>query len=280
MADKSSDRNAPDRRSADRSSADRSSLDRNAGRFAGKSVLVTGGASGIGRATVLAFADEGANLVIADWNAEQGEQVAAEARARGARAEFMRADVSKAADCEALVARAESLYGRLDVAFNNAGINIRVAPIVDITEDEWQRIMGVNLTGVYLSMKYEIPAMKRAGGGSIINTASVGGVIGTAGVSPYCASKHAVLGLTKSVALEYIRDGIRINAICPGATRTAMLEEWFRNPEVEKAVLAQSPAGRIAEPSEMASVVLFLASDAASFVAGAALMADGAFTVQ
>jgi len=275
MADKSSDRNASDRRSADRSS-----LERSAGRFAGKSVLVTGGASGIGRATVLAFADEGADLVIADWNAEQGEQVAAEARARGTRAEFMRADVSKAADCEALVARAESLYGRLDVAFNNAGINIRVAPIVDITEDEWQRIMGVNLTGVYLSMKYEIPAMKRAGGGAIINTASVGGVIGTAGVSPYCASKHAVLGLTKSVALEYIRDGVRINAICPGATRTAMLEEWFRNPEVEKAVLAQSPAGRIAEPSEMASVVLFLASDAASFVAGAALMADGAFTVQ
>jgi NAD(P)-dependent dehydrogenase (short-subunit alcohol dehydrogenase family) len=122
--------------------------------------------------------------------------------------------------------------------------------------------------------------MKRTGGGAIINTASVGGVIGTAGVSPYCASKHAVLGLTKSVALEYIREGIRINAICPGATRTAMLEEWFRNPEVEQAVLAQSPAGRIAEPSEMASVVLFLASDAASFVAGAALMADGAFTVQ
>jgi NAD(P)-dependent dehydrogenase (short-subunit alcohol dehydrogenase family) len=256
------------------------SSDKGAGRFAGKSVLVTGCGSGIGRATALAFADEGADLVLGDWNAEAGEQVAAQARARGARAEFLRTDVSKAADCEALVARAVALHGRLDVAFNNAGINIRVAPIVDITEDEWQRIMAVNLTGVYLSMKYEIPAIKRSGGGAIINTASVGGVIGTAGVSPYCASKHAVLGLTKSVALEYIRDGIRINAICPGATRTAMLEEWFRNPEVEKAVLAQSPAGRIAEPEEMASVVLFLASDAASFVAGAALMADGAFTVQ
>jgi NAD(P)-dependent dehydrogenase (short-subunit alcohol dehydrogenase family) len=250
------------------------------GRFAGKSVLVTGGGSGIGRATVLAFADAGADLVVGDWNAQMGEQVAAEARGKGVRAEFVQSDVSKAADCEALVLRSLSLYGRLDIAFNNAGINIRVAPIAEIEEPEWHRIVGVNLTGVYLSMKYQIPAMKRTGGGAIVNTASVGGVIGTAGVAPYCATKHAVIGLTKSAALEYIKDGIRINAICPGATRTAMLEEWFKNPEVEKAVLSQSPAGRIAAPEEMASVVLFLASDDASFVVGSALMADGAFTAQ
>jgi NAD(P)-dependent dehydrogenase (short-subunit alcohol dehydrogenase family) len=249
-------------------------------RFAGKSVLITGGGSGIGRATVLAFAAEGADLVVGDWNAELGEQVAAQARALGVRAEFLRTDVSKAADCEALVNRALSAYGRLDVAFNNAGINLRVAPIAEIEEHEWQHILGVNITGVYLSMKYQIPAMKRTGKGAIINTASVGGHIGTAGVAPYCATKHAVLGLTKSVALEYIKDGIRVNAICPGATRTAMLEEWFKNPEVEKAVLAQSPAGRIAAPEEMASVVLFLASDDASFVVGASVTADGGFTAQ
>jgi NAD(P)-dependent dehydrogenase (short-subunit alcohol dehydrogenase family) len=249
-------------------------------RFAGKSVLITGGGSGIGRATALAFAAEGANLVVGDVNPAEGDAVVAQAKAKGANAVFMHADVSNAADCAALVSRAVSDYGRLDVAFNNAGINIRVANIADIEEPEWQRILAVNVTGVYLSMKYQIPAMLRTGGGAIVNTASVGGVIGTAGVAPYCATKHAVIGLTKSAALEYIKDGIRINAICPGATRTAMLEEWFKNPEVEKAVTAQSPIGRIAEPQEMASVVLFLASADASFVVGAALTADGGFTAQ
>jgi NAD(P)-dependent dehydrogenase (short-subunit alcohol dehydrogenase family) len=249
-------------------------------RFAGKSVIVTGGGSGIGRATVLAFADEGANLIVGDLNTEQGEAVAAQARARGAKAHFLKVDVAKAADCAALVAQAETLYGRLDVAFNNAGINIRVAPIEEIEEPEWQRMLAVNLTGVYLAMKHQIPAMKRAGGGAIINTASVGGVIGTAGVSTYCATKHAVLGLTKSVALECVKDNIRVNAICPGATRTAMLEEWFRNPGVEEAVVAANPIGRIAAPEEMARVVLFLASPDASYVVGHALTADGGFTAQ
>jgi NAD(P)-dependent dehydrogenase (short-subunit alcohol dehydrogenase family) len=251
-----------------------------AGRFAGKSVLITGGGSGIGRATAMAFAKEGANLVLGDVSAADGEKVAAQARAIGVQVEFVQADVSNPADCAALVAKAIGAYGRLDIAFNNAGINIRNAPLVDIDETEWHRIVAVNLTGVYLAMKYQIPAMKRTGGGAIINTASVGGLIGTAGIAPYCATKHAVLGLTKSVALECIRDGIRVNAICPGATRTAMLEEWFKNPEVERAVLAANPIGRIAAPEEMANVVLFLASPDASYVVGAALTADGGFTVQ
>jgi NAD(P)-dependent dehydrogenase (short-subunit alcohol dehydrogenase family) len=249
-------------------------------RFAGKSVLITGGSSGIGRATVLAFAAEGANLVVGDINPDDGAKVVAQAKARGANAVFLQSDVSNAADCAALVAQAVNAYGRLDVAFNNAGINIRVANLADIEEPEWQRMLAINLTGVYLSMKYQIPAMKRTGGGTIVNTASVGGLIGTAGVATYCATKHAVLGLTKSAALEYIKDGIRINAICPGATRTAMLEEWFKNPDVERAVNEQTPIGRIAAPEEMASAVLFLASSDSSFMVGHALTADGGLTAQ
>ncbi len=249
-------------------------------RFAGKSVLITGGGSGIGRATVLAFAGEGADLVVGDVNASDGEAVAALARAKGARAEFVRVDVSNAADCEALVARAVGLYGRLDVAFNNAGINIRVAPIAEIEEPEWQRMLAINITGVYLGMKYQIPAMKRSGGGAIINTSSVGGLIGTAGVATYCATKHAVIGLTKSAALEYIKDGIRINALCPGGTRTAMMEEWLKAPGVAEHVASQTPIGRIAAPEEMAGIVLFLASSDASFMVGHALTADGGLTAQ
>ncbi len=249
-------------------------------RFLGKSVLITGAGSGIGRATALAFADEGARLVVADVNERDGEAVAQLARERGADALFVQVDVSRAADCMAMVERTLASYGRLDVAFNNAGINIAVAPTADIEEVEWLRLLNINLTGVFLSMKYEIPAMKRGGGGAIINTASVGGLIGTAGVAPYCASKHGVIGLTRSAALEYIKEGVRINAVCPGATRTAMLEEWFKNPEIERSVKAQHPIGRIAEPEEIARVVLFLASNDSSFMVGHPVTVDGGLTVQ
>src|SRR6185437_4744103 len=189
-------------------------------------------------------------------------------------------DVSRAADCAAMVERAVSRFGRLDVAFNNAGINLQVAPIAEVDEGEWQKILAINLTGVFLSMKYEIPAMKRSGGGRIINTASVGGLIGTAGITPYCASKHGVVGLTKSAALDHIKDGIRINAICPGGTLTPMLTEWFKDPEVARAKVAETPIGRMAEPSEIARAVLFLASDESSFMVGHALVADGGLTAQ
>jgi NAD(P)-dependent dehydrogenase (short-subunit alcohol dehydrogenase family) len=249
-------------------------------RFSGKTVLITGAGSGIGRATAVAFAAEGANVVACDIDTTGGEATVATLHQVGANAEFVRADVSRASDCVAMVDRALSRFGRLDVAFNNAGINLAVAPIAEIDEAQWQHIVGINLTGVFLSMKAEIPAMLRNGGGAIINTASVGGLIGTAGVTAYCATKHGVIGLTKSAALDYIKDGIRINAICPGGTRTAMLEEWFKHPEVERAALAGTPIGRMADPAEIARTVLFLASDESSFMVGHALVADGGLTAQ
>jgi NAD(P)-dependent dehydrogenase (short-subunit alcohol dehydrogenase family) len=249
-------------------------------RFKGKTVIVTGAGSGIGRATALAFAAEGARLILSDVNDSNGHAAVAAAQELGAEAEFVRADVSRATDCAAVVDRAVARFGRLDVAFNNAGINIGAAPIADIDETEWHRILGINLTGVFLCMKYEIAAMKRTGGGAIVNTASVGGLIGTAGVTAYCATKHGVVGLTKSAALDHIRDGIRINAVCPGGTRTAMLAEWLKDPEVERTALAGTPIGRMADPAEIARTVLFLASDEASFMVGHALVADGGLTAQ
>lgn len=249
-------------------------------RFAGKTVLVTGAGSGIGRATATAFAAEGARLIVCDVNDSAGQGTVGLIRERGGEAEFVHSDVSRAADCAAMVERAVSRFGRLDVAFNNAGINLQVAPIAEVDEGEWQKILAINLTGVFLSMKYEIPAMKRSGGGRIINTASVGGLIGTAGITPYCATKHGVVGLTKSAALDHIKDGIRINAICPGGTLTPMLTEWFKDPEVARAKVAETPIGRMAEPAEIARAVLFLASEESSFMVGHALVADGGLTAQ
>ena len=247
-------------------------------RFEGKSVLVTGAGSGIGRATALAFAAEGAQLTLSDVNEADGCTTAAMAQKLGARAEFIQADVSRAADCRAMVLHATTTFGALHVAFNNAGINLAAKPIAEVEELEWQRILSINLTGVFLCMKYEIEAMKRGGGGAIINTASVGGVIGTAGVTAYCATKHGVLGLTKSAALDHIKDGIRINAVCPGGTRTPMLMEWFKDPAVERAATADTPLGRFADPAEIAAVVLFLAGEESSFIVGQGVVADGGLT--
>ena len=249
-------------------------------RFAGKSVIVTGAASGIGRATAGAFAAEGARLIVADIDDTGGAATVAAARQEGAAAEFVHVDVARPADCAAMVERALAAYGRLDVAFNNAGINIANAPIAEVSEADWQRIVSINLTGVFLCMKHEIPAMRRGGGGAIINTASVCGVIGTAGVTAYCATKHGVVGLTRSAAHDHVKEGIRLNAVCPGGTRTAMLREWFTQPGVEEAARAGTPIGRMAEPGEIARAVLFLASPEASFVVGHALVADGGLTAQ
>jgi NAD(P)-dependent dehydrogenase (short-subunit alcohol dehydrogenase family) len=249
-------------------------------RFEGKSVIVTGAGSGIGRAAALAYATEGAGLIVADIDERNGRETVSQLHESGAPAEFIRVDVSRAADCAAMVALAVSRYGRLDVAFNNAGINLAVAPIADVDDAQWERIVAINLTGVFLCMKHEIPAMKRNGGGAIVNTASVGGVIGTSGVTAYCATKHGVVGLTKSAALDHIGDGIRINALCPGGTRTAMLAEWFKDPEVEKTATAATPIGRMADPAEIARSVLFLSCEESSFMVGHTLIVDGGLTAQ
>ncbi len=250
-------------------------------RFQGRSVLVTGAGSGIGRATALAFAKEGARLVLSDINPEGLRATLEQVRSSGGEAESVCGDVAQAAHCEAVVARAVERFGALHVAFNNAGINLAPMPIADVEESQWQRIIATNLTGVFLCMKYEVPAMRRAGGGAIINTASVGGLIGTAGITAYCTTKHGVVGLTKSAALDHIKEGIRINAVCPGGTLTPMLTEWFeRDPAVERASLAGTPIGRMADPREIANAVLFLASPEASFMVGHALVVDGGLTAQ
>jgi NAD(P)-dependent dehydrogenase (short-subunit alcohol dehydrogenase family) len=249
-------------------------------RFLGKTILVTGAGSGIGRAAALLFAEEGARLVLLDWVRSEVETTAAEIAAAGGDVVAVSGDVSRAADCRAMVDQAVAAYGRLDVAFNNAGIGPSGFGTADEEEVAWDSVIDINLKGVFLSMKYEIPAMLKTGGGVIVNTASVAGLVGEAGIASYAASKHGVVGLTRTAALDYIGKGIRINAICPGATRTQLLANWFQDPKVEAAILARHPIGRIAQPEEIARAALFLASDDASFVVGHALAVDGGLTAQ
>lgn len=249
--------------------------------FRGKVALVTGGASGIGKATALAFGREGAQVVVADWMAEPGEATAAEIRAAGGQATFVKVDVSKAADVEKMVRDAVSRYGRIDCAFNNAGIEGEMSPFSETTEENWNRVIDINLKGVFLCMKYEIPVMLAQGGGVIVNTASVAGLVGFANLVPYVASKHGVTGVTKSAALEYGKQNIRVNAVCPGVIRTPMVERILaENPEMEAGLTAGEPIGRLGLPEEIASAVLFLCSDAASFVTGQAIAVDGGWVTQ
>lgn len=249
-------------------------------RFKDKVVLITGAAGGIGRAAAKAFAEQGARIVAADTDAIDGESTARLVREQGAEAVFVATDVSKASDCDMMVKRAVSEFGRLDIAFNNAGIGSTGFALADEEEIAWDRTIAINLKGVYLSMKHEIPVMLKAGGGVIVNTASVAGLVGNPGLGSYCASKHGVVGLTKATALDYIGRGIRINAVCPGATRTSMLENWFQDPEVERHVMKLHPIGRIADPAEIAQAVLFLASDHSSFMVGHAMPVDGGVIAQ
>jgi NAD(P)-dependent dehydrogenase (short-subunit alcohol dehydrogenase family) len=247
-------------------------------RFKDKRVIVTGGASGIGAAAARGFAAEGAKVLIADLQAK-GETVAAQIRAAGGEALFHRTDVSQDSACAAMVERAVTSFGGLDIAFNNAAVTGAGKLTADEPEDSWNRIVGVNLKSVYLSMKHEIPAMLKSGGGAIVNTSSVAGLFGEPGAASYAAAKHGVIGLTKTAALEYIKKGIRINALCPGATNTEMMAEWMADPKIAAQVMAAQPNGRMAAPEELAAVALFLASDAASFVVGHAMVADGGLSI-
>lgn len=248
-------------------------------RFEGKVALVTGGNVGLGRATALAFAREGAKVVIGNRDVDGGNAVAEEIRSGGGEATFLRTDVSRAGDVEAFVEHAVATYGGIDVAFNNAGIEGDVGPTTDLTEENLDRVMAINVKGVWLSMKHEIPRMLERGGGAIVNNSSVAGLIGFPTLGHYVASKHAVVGLTKCAALEYSAQGIRVNAVNPAVIETAMADRIGQAIDLgQEDMNAMHPIGRTGRPEEVASAVLWLCSDEASFVTGISLPVDGGFT--
>lgn len=247
-----------------------------------KVAIITGASSGIGRATAQVFAEEGAILLLADWDEDGGKQVLGELERGGTPCYFVKIDVSKPEDVQRMVATAVERYGKLDVLFNNAGIEGEMnAPTADCTLENWNRVIGINLTGVFLGMKYAIPEMLKNGGGSIINTASVAGLVGFAGIPAYCASKGGVIQLTKTAALEYAQQGIRVNVICPGVIRTPMVDRAIGgSAEAEKAFAATEPVGRFGTAEEVARLALFLADADSSFCTGAPFIVDGGFVAQ
>jgi NAD(P)-dependent dehydrogenase (short-subunit alcohol dehydrogenase family) len=252
-----------------------------AGWLTGKVALVTGAGSGIGRASALTFSREGAKVVVADVVIEGGEETVGMIKKAGGEALFVRADVSQAAEVEALINTAVATYGRLDCAHNNAGIAGKATTIADSTEESWDRTIAINLKGVWLCMKYEIPQMLKQGGGAIVNTASDAGLIGVRRGGAYVASKHGVVGLTKTAALEYAKAGIRVNAVCPGPIDTPMLQRGAsRFPQVVEKMVAAQPGGRLGRPEEIAEAAVWLCSEAASFVTGHALPVDGGYMAQ
>jgi NAD(P)-dependent dehydrogenase (short-subunit alcohol dehydrogenase family) len=253
-----------------------------AGILDNKVAIITGAASGIGRATAQVFAREGARLVLADMNEEGGNETLAQLKQTGASAIFVNVDVAKAAEVEAMVAQAVASYGRLDCAFNNAGIDGRGGKIHECTEENWNRVLAINLTGVWLCMKAEIAQMLKQGGkGAIVNTSSTAGLTGGAGLPAYIASKHGVAGLTRAGALEYGKHNIRINAVCPGPIRTPMLGRLLsRREDMETRLARAQPLKRLGEPAEIGEAVAWLCSDRASYVHGLPLPVDGGLTAQ
>jgi NAD(P)-dependent dehydrogenase (short-subunit alcohol dehydrogenase family) len=248
--------------------------------FDGKVVLVTGAAAGIGRASAHAFARAGAMVVVADVD-ETGAKETVELIGGDSVARYIRADVSDHDDAGRMVDTALSAFGRLDIAHNNAGIEIALKPLADIDPADWDRVLNVNLTGVFACMRAQIPAILRSGGGAIVNTASALGTVAIANQAAYVASKHGLIGLTKAAALEYSSAGIRINAVCPGAVRTAMVEKLAEeNVDFMPLMIQTHPIGRLATPDEIADVVTWLSSPAASFITGQAIHADGGYTTQ
>lgn len=245
--------------------------------YSGKVVLITGGATGIGRATALEFGRHGASVVIADVD-ERSEETVSLIEAESGTARFVEADVSSASDMERLVAATVDAFGGLHAAFNNAGLLPPTAPLAEMSELDWDKIIDVDLKGVFLAMKYELRHMLDSGSGAIVNTASVAGVVADPGMAPYAAAKHGVVGLTKAAALDYAQQGIRVNAVAPGLVATPMTQHWLDDPKVHAALMANSPIGRPAEPSEIAGMVLFLCSPAASFATGGVYLVDGAQT--
>jgi NAD(P)-dependent dehydrogenase (short-subunit alcohol dehydrogenase family) len=249
--------------------------------FAGKVAIVTGGTAGIGRAAAIAYAQQGAKVVVAGRRFEEGQETVRLIKAAGGEALFIQTDVTEETDVKAMVDRTMSVFGRLDIAFNNAGVFGESAVLTEQTDDDYDRIMTANVKGVWLCMKYEIAQMLKQDGGAIVNTSSILGLVAMAGVPLYTASKYAVQGLTKAAALQYAKSGIRINAVGPGAIATDMFETATGGQDEAKAYMAGlHPIGRIGQPAEVANAVLWLSSDAASFVTGETLMVDGGFVAQ
>lgn len=247
----------------------------------GKVAIVTGAGSGIGRATACFFAGQGASVVVADWNQDAGQETVEQIRREGYEARYHRVDVSRAAEVERLVQFTVEQCGRLDVLVNNAAIQV-LASLTATSEEDWDRLHNVNLKGVFLCSKYAIPMMIRGGGGSVINIASVLGLVGDPGLAAYCAAKGGVIALTKAAAIGYGPQGVRVNCICPGDVDTPMVQEYFNrdpNPELaRRKVSAHYALRRIATPREVAQTAAFLASDASSFLTGSVIVADGGLT--
>ena len=245
-----------------------------------KIILITGGTSGIGKATALKFAAAGAKVVVSGRRDSEGQAVVTEIKAAGGEAIFIKADIAIEAEVAALVAQTVATYGRIDIAFNNAGVELS-GPITEASEADYRRVFDINVWGILASMKHEVPVMLKQGGGVIINTSSVAGQIGMAGAGIYIASKHAVDGLTKAAAIEYAKQGIRVNAVSPGAIVTDMLDRFTGgSAEATSYMNSLHPIGRLGRAEEIANAVFFLASDEASFITGTALAVDGGFLAQ
>ena len=251
--------------------------------FENKTVVITGGTSGIGKATALAFSQEGANVVVSGRRISEGENVVREITSAGGNALFVRTDVSREDDIVTLIEKTVASFGALHVAFNNAGVESQFGVLTtEQTVEQYRHVCDINIAGVLLSMKHEIPAMLRSGGGAIVNTSSVGGHVGFPGASVYVASKWAVIGLTKTAALEFAKQGVRVNSVSPGPIQTEMFDRYFGEGQTDskKAIEAQNPAGRVGTPEEIASAVLWLCSSGAAFTTGQDIVVDGGFSAQ
>jgi len=246
-------------------------------RFEGKTAFITGAASGIGRATAIAFASEGARVAITDSNEAALQETATHVNASGADVLAIPCDVSKPDDVEAAVARTVETFGRIDCAFNNAGVENKATPLAEIEIAEWDRILNINLRGTFVCMKHELAQMLEQGGGVIVNTSSGAGIRGVAGGSAYAASKHAIIGMTKSAALDYAKSNVRVNAVLPGNIATPMMDR-FTGGDVQKAVDLE-PVGRLGKPEEIAEAVLWMCSDLGGFVTGSSIVVDGGWSL-